>query len=164
VLAPRLDRVDLLQCARDVAERLRASAYDRNVRIEVLANGPTVALLDVDLVSRLVWNLLANAIAFSPAGGTVTVHVGTRNDVLVLSVSDQGPGIPEEALPRVFERFFQVDEARTPDGASHGTGLGLAIVRAIADLHKAEVRASHGPQGGAIFEVAFPTRATAPDH
>ena len=162
VLAPRLSRVDLQQCARDVADRLRAGADARHVQLEVNANGPAVAMLDSDLVSRLIWNLLANAIAFTPAGGQVTVETGPHNGAIRLRVSDSGPGIPEDALPRVFERFFQVDEARTRSDDTHGTGLGLAIVRAIADLHGASVRAYNRPAGGAAFDVLFPLANASP--
>jgi len=71
-------------------------------------------------------------------------------------VTDTGPGIPEESLPHIFERFYRADEARTPMRDRQGTGLGLAIATAIAELHGARITARNRPEGGAEFDVAFP--------
>lgn len=155
VLAPRPDAVDLLDRARDVADRLGSSAAQRQLRLTVTGTGSTLATVDADLINRLIWNLIANAIAFTPVGGDVSIDVSRRAGAPVLRVSDTGPGIPEAALPRVFERFFQVDEARSRNTGAHGTGLGLAIVRAIADVHGATVHARNRAGGGAEFEVRF---------
>jgi signal transduction histidine kinase len=82
---------------------------------------------------RAVSNLVSNAIAHTPPGGTVTLEAATDGEAIRIDVSDTGTGIPAEALPRVFDRFFRVDPSRSK--ASGGTGLGLAIVQSIMTLH-----------------------------
>ncbi len=76
---------------------------------------------------------------------------------MLLSVTDEGPGIPEADLPRVFERFYRVDKARSRgEQDPGGTGLGLAIVKHLIELHGGRVTAANGPQGGAVFTVELP--------
>jgi len=85
------------------------------------------------LLGVVVRNLIANAVAFSPSNGTVRVVVTESAEGVALAVDDDGPGIPAEALPHVFERFFRVDESRSR--ATGGGGLGLPLVRLIAEIH-----------------------------
>ena len=118
--------------------------------------GPIVAGADPDLFDRLVWNLLGNAVKFSPRGGLVEVRLRYTNRGTEMEVADQGPGIPEEQLEKVFERFFRTDESRTPGEESSGTGLGLAIAKAIVELHQGEITAENRPEGGAVFRVLIP--------
>jgi two-component system phosphate regulon sensor histidine kinase PhoR len=102
-------------------------------------------------------NLLENATNYSPEGSRIVMVSERRGDRLVLSVADRGPGIPEADLPRVFERFYRVDKARSR--AAHdpgGTGLGLAIVRHLVELHGGRITAANRPEGGAIFTVELP--------
>jgi two-component system, OmpR family, phosphate regulon sensor histidine kinase PhoR len=99
-------------------------------------------------------NLLENASNYSPEGTTITLASRRAGDRLVLSVSDEGPGIPEADLERVFERFYRVDKARSRASTDKGgTGLGLAIVKHLIELHGGKVRAANRPEGGAIFSV-----------
>ncbi|MBI4408862.1 MAG: HAMP domain-containing protein [Gemmatimonadetes bacterium] len=160
-LEMRATRTDLAACARDVAERLRHEARAKRIELKLDALEPVAAYADGDLVGRMVWNLLSNAIKFTPAGGQVTLRVGTEEGSPVLEVADTGPGLPAEALPRVFDRFYQADPARTPGGNASGTGLGLAIVRALAEAHGARVEAANRNGGGAVFRVRFPLPAPA---
>jgi signal transduction histidine kinase len=94
---------------------------------------PLNAGLDRSLILRAVSNLVSNAIAHTPRGGTVTLAAANGDAAIRIEVSDTGIGIPAEALPRVFDRFFRVDPSRSK--ASGGTGLGLAIVQNIATIH-----------------------------
>ena len=80
-----------------------------------------------------------------------------KDDRIVLSVADEGPGIPEADLPRIFERFYRVDKARSHNARDPGgTGLGLAIVKHLIGLHGGTVAAANRPEGGAIFTVELP--------
>ncbi|MGE5244030.1 MAG: ATP-binding protein [Betaproteobacteria bacterium] len=99
-------------------------------------------------------NLVANATTYAPEGSTITIEARTEDGRILLMVSDEGPGIPEADLPRVFERFYRVDKSRARDPG--GTGLGLSIVKHLVTLHGGEVRAENRPEGGARVTIAIP--------
>jgi len=155
VLQLRPQTIDLATTAARVVDRLGLAASSKKVELVLRAEPPVTAEVDEDLVSRLLWNLTTNAIKFTPAGGRVILSVTRQQGSVVLAVTDTGPGIPDAALPQVFDRFYRADEARTPAAPSQGTGLGLAIVRAIADLHGAELSAGNTGTG-AEFTVRLP--------
>ena len=111
---------------------------------------------DPNRLEQALQNLVANAIRHTPPGGTVTVRAAARGDRLVLSVEDTGPGISAEHLPRIFDRFYKVDESRASTDTSYGSGLGLSIVRAIVTRHGGTVTASNVEGGGARFEIQLP--------
>jgi two-component system, OmpR family, phosphate regulon sensor histidine kinase PhoR len=99
-------------------------------------------------------NLVANAVTYAPEGSTIRVDVDRADGKVMLSVSDEGPGIPEPDLARVFERFYRVDKSRARDPG--GTGLGLAIVKHLVELHQGEVEAMNRCEGGARFVLTLP--------
>jgi signal transduction histidine kinase len=102
-----------------------------------------------------------NAANYSPEGGRIVVQSIRREGRLLISVSDEGPGIPEEDLGRVFERFYRVDKSRTRDGKDPGgTGLGLSIVKHIVEIHGGYVRAANRLPRGAVFTIELPVEAT----
>jgi two-component system phosphate regulon sensor histidine kinase PhoR len=102
-------------------------------------------------------NLLENAINYSPEESTIVMSAERTGTRVVLSVADEGPGIPEADLPRVFERFYRVDKARARTARDPGgTGLGLAIVKHLVSLHGGRVSAANRPEGGAIFRIELP--------
>jgi two-component system phosphate regulon sensor histidine kinase PhoR len=102
-------------------------------------------------------NLLENAVNYSPEGSTILIRADRHDTRIVLSVADEGPGIPEGDLPRVFERFYRVDKARARTGRDPGgTGLGLAIVKHLVALHGGRVGAANRPEGGAVFTIELP--------
>ncbi|PYR30107.1 MAG: hypothetical protein DMF92_09625 [Acidobacteria bacterium] len=100
-------------------------------------------------------NLVANAISYAPEQTTIRVEASRLDGRVTVSVSDEGPGIPEEDLSRVFERFYRVDKSRARDPG--GTGLGLAIVKHLVELHGGEVRAENRAEGGARFTIILPS-------
>jgi two-component system phosphate regulon sensor histidine kinase PhoR len=102
-------------------------------------------------------NLLENATNYAPEASHIVMGAARRNDHLVLTVADEGPGIPMEDLPRVFERFYRVEKARSRGNRDPGgTGLGLAIVKHLIELHGGHVTAANRPEGGAILSVELP--------
>jgi two-component system heavy metal sensor histidine kinase CusS len=142
----RVDVGDLLDRVRDYYE---ASAADSGVSLNTLvAAEPVVAELDRALLQRAVGNLVSNALANTPAGGAVVLEACADSSTIQIRISDTGVGIPADALPRVFDRFFRVDSSRSQ--GSGGTGLGLAIVKSIVELHGGRVEISsqsgHGTQ------------------
>jgi two-component system phosphate regulon sensor histidine kinase PhoR len=98
-------------------------------------------------------NLVENAVHYSPEAATIQLEAAHADGVVRISVSDSGPGIPQDDLSRVFERFYRVDKSRSRPG---GTGLGLAIVKHLVELHGGEAAAENRPEGGARFVITLP--------
>jgi signal transduction histidine kinase/HD-GYP domain-containing protein (c-di-GMP phosphodiesterase class II) len=155
----RLSRFDLHRIIRDVADSLDSISSPRRIGIEVEVEPDLVVEADADLLRRLYLNLLGNALKFSPVGGIVRARVTPRGEDWFGTVEDQGPGIPAEDLPRVFERFFRGRQAG--DQAVDGTGLGLAIARGIVELHGGRIWAESQPAGGSRFCFTVPLRQMA---
>jgi len=157
-IEPRLVRTDLAAVVEEAARRVESEAAARGIRIDFEASGPVSGVWDADLLGQLAWNLIQNAVKFSPGGGSVLVTLQTENSTAVLAVEDSGEGLPEGAGERVFERFWRGDPSRTHGMNGEGTGLGLAIVQVIAEAHGGSVlakqRGSRLP--GARFEVRVP--------
>src|SRR6185436_2348146 len=122
------------------------------------AGGRADVIGDAGWLERLLLNLLDNAIKFTPSGGRVAVAVTSDERHVVLRVEDSGIGIGSEALPHVFERFYQVDTARSREGG--GAGLGLSLGRWIAERHHATIEISSEPGKGTIAIVRLPVAAT----
>ncbi len=116
-------------------------------------DGTPIVYGDAHLLRQLVGNLIDNAIKFTERG-RVDVSVGQNGESAWVEVADQGPGIPEEERPHIFERFYRADKARSR--IVPGTGLGLAIVRSIARVHDGEATAEPAPGGGALLRVILP--------
>jgi two-component system OmpR family sensor kinase len=155
VLQLRPQNTDLAACARDVIERLRIAAAAKGIAVRLEQNGDTRAYVDQDLVNRLLWNVISNAIKFTPPKGDVRVQLTRDNDTVAVAVADTGPGIAEHDVDRIFDRFYRVDEMRSAAPDSQGVGLGLSMVRAIAQLHSAELTVRNRETGGAEFVVRF---------
>lgn len=165
VLTPELQAVELVARLRQTASRLSPEAERNGVRIAVPQERDLTGRVDPDLWDRVVWNLLGNAIRYSPQGGIIQTTLSKEHGEIVLEVADTGPGIPADELERVFERFYRIDEARSHGDNETGTGLGLAIVKAIVDLHGGTVLAENRPHGGTIIRVRLPFhRPSQDDH
>jgi two-component system heavy metal sensor histidine kinase CusS len=134
----RRERVDVTELLVGVQEYYEASASDAGISLTTVpASEAVIADLDRALMQRVVSNLVSNAVAHTPPGGSVVLEANFDPPMIRIEVSDTGSGIPPEALPRVFDRFFRVDTSRAQ--TSGGTGLGLAIVQSIMLLHGGEV-------------------------
>jgi two-component system, OmpR family, sensor kinase len=155
VMQPRFRATDVVAAAQRVMERLRGKADQRRVSISLDAPDRLEAIVDPGLFDQLLWNLVDNGVKFSPLGGIVQLTIAAQGNDFSLEVADRGPGIPEDALDQIFDRFYRLDPARTA-GENGGTGLGLAIVRAIAEAHEGAVTAGNRAGGGAVFNVALP--------
>lgn len=154
----RLDvrAVDLVPVIEAAIDTVRPAAVAREIEIAaVLDPRAGQAAGDPGRLQQVVWNLLTNAVKFTPSGGKVEVRLGRGPESVLVSVSDTGAGIPHEFLPHVFERFRQADSSTTR--AHGGLGLGLAIVRHIVEAHGGSVAAdSAGPGLGSSFTVSLP--------
>ena len=128
------------------------------VRITVPPEANSI-VADAQRLRQVFWNLLSNAAKFAPEGGHVDIRAASYPDGVTISVEDDGPGIDPAFLPRVFEQFSQADGTITRQYG--GLGLGLAITHHLVRLHNGDIDAGNRPQGGAIFTVRLPLRATA---
>jgi signal transduction histidine kinase len=148
------ETADVGHAAELLASRLRPLAEARTVSVFVHANRACEAKIALDDAEILCSNLLMNAVQHSPEGGTVEVSVAVSDDAVVLQVQDGGPGIPPEALPHVFERFYRADASRSR--RSGGAGLGLALCKAIVDRCAGEIVLRSEPGLGTTVRVTLP--------
>jgi two-component system heavy metal sensor histidine kinase CusS len=151
----RRERVDVAELLAGVRDYYEASAADSGILLtSVAADPPAIAELDRTLIQRAVGNLVSNAIAHTPRGGSVLLATSTDPSSIRIEVADTGVGIPAEALPRVCDRFYRVDPSRSQ--ASGGTGLGLAIVQGIMTLHGGKVEIASEPGHGTRVTLRMP--------
>lgn len=153
--------VDLAEVARQLVDELsgRAQAAGVALKVDVAVGGSTVARGDRDRLGQVLQNLVDNALKFTPRGGEVQVRVAGDAGVVRVEVQDSGVGVPADALPRLFEPFFQVP---TNTHAGQGSGLGLAIVKAVVDSHGGQVRVASVEQQGTTFSVELPALGADP--
>lgn len=153
-------RVELRGVVQQTLLRLSGQAHEKGVELRFLP-GPDLSLRGDSLqISRLLRNLIENAVRVSPEGATVEVAIGTDGPFVTLDVMDRGPGVPAEMHTRIFEPFVRLDEGRSQ--AHGGTGLGLAIAREIARVHGGELSCRDRSGGGAIFHAVMKECPDAP--
>ena len=151
--------VDVGEIAASVADRLAVMAQRKAITLHNNADSLPAVRGDGDRLAQVMTNLISNAIKYTPEGGRVTVSTSISESGVKIDVADTGIGIPREDLPRIFERFYQVDKARGP---RRGSGLGLAITREIVDAHGGTITvASPGPGKGSTFTVWLPAKIAA---
>jgi two-component system, OmpR family, sensor kinase len=138
----------------DVVTRMATDALRRNVKIVLEAPADLAINVAPSTAALIVANVLDNAVKFSPPGGEVRVRAAVENSAAMVSVSDSGPGVTEEEIPRLFERFYRGSAARRTEVP--GTGLGLAICRILAESQGGAVSVSSGAGGGAVVRVRLP--------
>jgi len=147
------ERVPLVPLLREVAEDLAHRTAARSVAIEVGGSEDLAVFGDRRRLVQIVFNLLDNAVKFSPPGERVEASVAAEDGRVVLTIEDRGPGVPLSEREKIFQRFYQVDPSRSK--AKPGTGLGLAIVKHLAVLHDATLAVGGEPGRGAVFRVSF---------
>jgi heavy metal sensor kinase len=146
--------VSLSLVAREALRNAAPRAAEKHLALTFDAPNPSpIVEGDAHLLRQLVSNLVDNAIKFTSVG-SVSVRVGEDENTAWIDVTDTGPGVPDEELAHIFERFYRTDKARSRDVP--GTGLGLAIVRSVARVHGGEIAAQRAPSGGTVFRARFP--------
>jgi signal transduction histidine kinase len=150
------DQVRIADLIGDVVAGTEALASAKDIRLVSDIDGPPVIEADPRELSRVLANLLTNAVRHTPAGGTVHIEAREADTDAWLAVTDTCGGIPEADITRVFDTGWRGTQARSPDGA--GAGLGLAIVRGIIQAHQGQVRVVNTGTG-CRFEVTLPSRA-----
>jgi two-component system, OmpR family, phosphate regulon sensor histidine kinase PhoR len=154
--------VSLAPIVTQVLSEIEVARSDRHVHVEsdVPADLPAV-MADRERIHQVLFNLVDNAVRFTPAGGRVEVRAARLNGTCEVRVVDTGTGISSEHLPRLFERFYRVDPARSRDDG--GTGIGLAIARSVVEAHGGHIRAESQIGKGSTFTFDLPV-APAADH
>ena len=135
----------------------KMKSQDEEKKYELVRDYPINSVwieIDTDKMTQVIDNILNNAIKYSPDGGKITVTMKTTDDQMILSISDQGLGIPKEDLPKIFDRFYRVDKARSR--AQGGTGLGLAIAKEIVKQHNGFIWAKSEYGKGSTFTIVLP--------
>jgi two-component system, OmpR family, sensor histidine kinase KdpD len=152
-LQPTIENVDLSDLIGTALKRAEKSTANHAVAIDMPADLPMLPL-DFVLAEHVLVNLLDNAARYAPAGSRILVAVAEQADSLQLTVTDEGPGISGQDLPRIFERFFR---AEMTDRRPAGVGLGLAICKGFVEAMGGTITAYNRPNGnGAVFEVTLP--------
>ena len=155
---PRFEAVSLASLCADVARQLAPQADAAGVSLTALPmEGLPPARADRDQLRQVLVNLVDNAIKYTERGGVVEISVERWKDGIRVAVRDTGLGIPDADLPRVFERFYRVDKARSRDAG--GTGLGLSIVKHLVEAHGGEISVESRQPGGTTFRFTLPAAA-----
>ncbi len=145
-------QTDVGLLARQAVEDFRPLARTKNINLyEVSEFSPAVGLFDRDKVTKILFNLISNAVKFTPEGGSIAVILSPQEDILQIEVEDTGCGISAEELPKIFDRFYQ-----NPTTSASGTGIGLALARKLAELHHGDIKAYSRLGEGSRFVVSLP--------
>ncbi|MDJ0758722.1 MAG: HAMP domain-containing sensor histidine kinase [Woeseiaceae bacterium] len=154
-VTPKLERFSLPELIQDVSQEFAIESSKKDIDLEIEVSDASVFTVgDIGLIQRVLENLVRNAIRFTPEGGVVTLSIAEKPQTVAVAVSDNGPGIAEKDVPRIFDRFYRAldgEEAR-----SDSSGLGLAIVKRILDLHDSRITVSSQLNVGTRFEFELP--------
>jgi two-component system CheB/CheR fusion protein len=158
-----LQRIDVAQVIDDAVSVCASEVARKELSLEL--SGPRAEVfvqVDGARLEQVLWNLLMNAVKFTPQGGSIRIHWRRLDDLVEIALSDSGRGIEPELLPKVFEPF---EQGAHPEGETGGLGLGLAITRALIDMHGGTITAeSAGPNSGATFRISLPCAPPARRH
>ena len=155
-LTLNLEPIDPVDIFKNICETFKSKFETRNISLNFHSFGACEPIqIDRGRITQVVNNLLQNAFRHTPDGGQVVADLKCNPTAITLAIHDSGDGIPEEALPHIFERFYRADQSRARDKG--GTGLGLTIARRLAEAHRGELTAANHPDGGAVFTLKLPT-------
>ena len=153
-LSYRFTPVDVGQLVAETAESFRERFSQLDIKVEIKVRGTCNVEGDKDRLRQLWGNLLENSLRYTDSPGAVKIDVSKQGGTVFVTVQDSSPGVPDEALDRLFERFFRADPSRTR--ARGGSGIGLALVQKIVTAHRGTIRARHSELGGVRVEVELP--------
>ncbi len=155
-----LEAFNIAELIQDVAQNYELSAKKKNITLASnIGQDHSLVLGDIRLVERVLENLIINALRHTPEGGTVSLILNPADDYMNVQVLDTGSGIPEEALPHIFDRFYKGDSKEDEAEAVPGFGLGLAIAKRIMDLHGSDIEVDSELHEGTCFTFSFPIQS-----
>lgn len=155
------ERFDMVALVREIAESMEMEALKRNIRIDVgesTQQPPVYLFADRRSIAQVLVNLLSNSLKYGTDGGYTRIRFIDIFDRVMIEVADNGVGIPEESIERIFERFYRVDKSRSREQG--GTGLGLSIVKHILEAHGQNITARSKPEEGTVFSFTLPKQPT----
>ena len=159
-VTPNCEQFSLPELIHDVVQEFELQARELNVSLEVEPPCADVSVYaDIKLIQRVLENLVGNALKYTPDGGRMSISVKRKAETVGVYVADTGPGISQEALPRIFDRFYKADEQ--VERGEGSMGLGLAIAKRILDLHSSEISVVSKEQLGTRFHFDLPVQARA---
>jgi signal transduction histidine kinase len=153
-LSLRFEELNLATLITETAERFKVNAAQKEITLETRLDEAPPVNADPERLQQILHNLLQNALRHTPDGGRITVSLEPEGDQAIMTIQDSGPGIPDDRLEHVFQRFYRVDPARSR--ADGSTGLGLSIARQLAEAHSGTLTAGNHPDGGAVFTLTLP--------
>jgi two-component system, OmpR family, phosphate regulon sensor histidine kinase PhoR len=151
-----LQRVNLETIVRESMEILEHKAQKKNIKLSVQVSGKPLMDGDALRLKQVIINLISNSITYTPMDGEVKVYIKEKDEMIQFRVKDTGIGIKEKEIPRIFERFYRVDKARSRN--SGGTGLGLAIVKHLVEAHHGTIDVKSKLGEGSEFTILFPKK------
>jgi signal transduction histidine kinase len=156
LIIPKFEPVDMLEIAIEISHRYQEKADRNQVTIEIKTGDELPkASGDTKQLERALTSLVDNAIKFSPDGGKVRIILQKVNEQILITVSDQGVGIPTDKLPLIFDRFYHRDSSDTSDNLFGGLGLGLAITRQVIKQHNGRMFVESTPGKGSTFKLSL---------
>ncbi len=158
-LSYKKDDTDIVNVLQRTLERFREEfdASGLNLEDRTINEEPVIILADSERMGQLFGNILQNSLRYTRENGQVKIWLDRKDETVVFNIQDSEPGVPEEALPRLFNRLYRVEPSR--NRRLGGSGLGLAICKNIAEAHEGEITASSSPVGGLWIQVAFPVKS-----
>ena len=156
-LQPRHQQMEIVSFTQYIGESFQSLAEKKQIQLDVRCEIRELWMdMDEEIYRQIISNLLSNAIKFTPENGAISLHLAQKVNRLVLQIQDSGIGIPDDALPHIFDRFYQVDNAESRQGK--GTGIGLALVRELVGLLDGQIEVASEVNRGALFTVQLPVR------
>ncbi|MCP4664129.1 MAG: HAMP domain-containing protein [bacterium] len=148
--------VDLIEIVRETVElfRVRFDRHDASLRLDLSSGEAAIIRGDADRLRQVISNVLENGLRYAGSGALLSIRAAVSPTHVVLQIQDSGPGVPGDALPRLFERLYRVEKSRSRQLG--GSGLGLAICKQIVEAHGGEIRAANSPTGGLIITIVLP--------
>lgn len=154
-VTPSLEKFSVPELMQDIVQEFQLEAESKEISLTItLDSDAAMTIGDIGLIQRVLENLVRNAIRFTPNGGEITLRIAERPESVAVSVTDSGPGIPENEIPRIFDRFYRSEQGE--EALSESSGLGLAIVKRILDLHDSRITVVSKPDAGTRFEFELP--------
>ncbi len=157
-LALSLENLQWEDIVKQVTDDFREKAAEKNIQLNLIPPEQKLPAVRADKLRMIevLSNLLSNAIMYTNPGGRVQITTSSQDNFIITNIADNGKGIPKEAIPNLFTKFFRVTQGLTQDQNAAGTGLGLYIAKAIIDMHKGKIWVNSQEGKGSVFSFALP--------